>query len=460
MRARGALVGLLLLGFVAGACSSGGAPTVTESVESTSQAITAACTTQTIGFPCDPDGPAGPMLECEGACAISTNGTVACMTLKDAGIASLDGVVCGNSGGVGNAACALHCLGKTCLVSNAPAGAACRPTDANTPCDGQCDGAGTCAPVAAPCTFGRSAQLCQFNTCNFTKATTCKKQTLLADTLCSDNSACRIGACDATGVCVPGNQIGCDDGNPCTDDTCDPKTGGCIGTPNDNNPCDDHTVCTTGDHCSNGVCTGTPIPPCDDGDPCTDDVCDWVVGCLFVPHCIDGNACTKDTCDPATRACTHSPISCDDENPCTTDSCSIYTGCAHAPIQTDACLAGGSGGTGGGDAGVGADAGEAGASVGGTGVGGSGAESGTGGSSVTGSGTMTASGGSGVAGSGGSDSLGASGASDTTVPAKSSSKDSGGCGCRIGGNDSRLPTSAALAIAALAFAALRRRRQR
>ena len=43
------------------------------------------------------------------------------------------------------------------------------------------------------------------------------------------------------GTCV-GTPINCDDGNPCTTDSCDPVTG-CINTPN-SNACDDGNVCT------------------------------------------------------------------------------------------------------------------------------------------------------------------------------------------------------------------------
>src|SRR5207244_7516461 len=64
----------------------------------------------------------------------------------------------------------------------------------------------------------------------------------------------------------------CNDNNPCTDDTCDPVLG-CVYTPNDNNTCSDNSVCTTNDHCSAGTCVGTPIS-CDDSDVCTDDSCD------------------------------------------------------------------------------------------------------------------------------------------------------------------------------------------
>jgi hypothetical protein len=53
-------------------------------------------------------------------------------------------------------------------------------------------------------------------------------------------------------------------------------------------------------------CTHTPVV-CDDGNPCTDDACDPVVGCVFTPDntntCSDGNACTNDVCQGGACVC-------------------------------------------------------------------------------------------------------------------------------------------------------------
>src|SRR5207244_3656749 len=151
---------------------------------------------------------------------------------------------------------------------------------------------------------------------------------------------------------------GCDDGNPCTDDSCNPLTG-CVHTPN-TAPCDDLDACTTGDTCAGGRCVGTPrscddgnlctadacrpetgcrptphTAPCDDGDPCTDDTCDSRTGCghtLNTGPCDDGDACTTgDTCADGTCA-GHGRLGCDDGNPCTDDACDSRTGCTHTPI--------------------------------------------------------------------------------------------------------------------------------
>jgi len=52
--------------------------------------------------------------------------------------------------------------------------------------------------------------------------------------------------------CTPAN---CDDDNPCTDDSCDPIDG-CVNAPN-SAACDDGNACTSGDICQGGICAGT-----------------------------------------------------------------------------------------------------------------------------------------------------------------------------------------------------------
>ncbi len=342
-----------LIGLVAGAivvsCATG-APDDVEDSEATardSAAITSTCTDKTIGLPCDPDGSMGPLLECQGVCAIATNGYVSCLPLSRVGLSNLDGRTCGTSAGVGDAACTHVCLGKGCVAANAAAGSACRPKATSNACDGQCNGAGKCMPLAAPCAFGRDS--CTFNTCNFSKASECLIQNLPAKTECSVFDACIGSACDGKGNCNPGATRSCDDGNSCTDDVCDPKTGACIGVANDKNGCDDGNACTVGDRCEAGRCVAPTPVDCADTDPCTVDSCNKTTGCVHTPkNCDDKNACTVDSCSATNGACLHSPLNCDDKDPCTVDSCDILTGCKHEPIDcddknactTDSCKAG------------------------------------------------------------------------------------------------------------------------
>ncbi|MFQ5479338.1 MAG: hypothetical protein ACE5E4_12060, partial [Candidatus Binatia bacterium] len=141
----------------------------------------------------------------------------------------------------------------------------------------------------------------------------------------------------AVGVCVGGAPANCDDGNVCTDDSCDP-TAGCVNLANAA-PCDDGDLCTTIDVCAAGSCVGGAPLVCDDGEVCTDDSCDAVLGCLNANNtaaCDDGDACTTgDSC--AVGVCVGgAPANCDDGNVCTDDSCDPAAGCTSAS-NTAAC---------------------------------------------------------------------------------------------------------------------------
>jgi len=123
---------------------------------------------------------------------------------------------------------------------------------------------------------------------------------VMDDGTCDDGNACTENDyCDA-GTCV-GMPVNCDDGNDCTDDLCDPITG-CYHVPNTGNACDDGNVCTTGDTCLDGACMpGYPnTDPCNDGNACT--TMDTCANGMCVggppPNCNDGNTCSNDYCDP------------------------------------------------------------------------------------------------------------------------------------------------------------------
>ncbi len=129
-----------------------------------------------------------------------------------------------------------------------------------------------------------------------------------------ENVGCPGGAC--------GDPVECDDDNPCTDDVCDPVKG-CMNIPNEDS-CDDGDPCTRGDVCVGGACMGGPKLDCDDGNACTDDVCDPVDGCVYFDNdgpCDDGDRCTiNDVCvDGQCMAGEDKP--CLDADPCTIDSC-------------------------------------------------------------------------------------------------------------------------------------------
>jgi len=140
---------------------------------------------------------------------------------------------------------------------------------------------------------------------------------------CSDGSACTVAdTCDGSGSCDPGPPLTVDDGNPCTDDSCDPLLGA-VHTAN-TAPCDDADACTTADTCSAGACVGGAALTVDDGNPCTDDSCDPLLGAVHTANtapCDDADACTTaDTCSAG--ACVGgAPVDPDDGVACTVDSC-------------------------------------------------------------------------------------------------------------------------------------------
>jgi len=148
---------------------------------------------------------------------------------------------------------------------------------------------------------------------------------------CDDGNACTVGDACASGSCLGGDAATCDDGNVCTDDSCNPAVG-CGHTPNTVG-CSDGNACTTDDVCAEGLCLSGEAPNCEDGNPCTDATCDADFGCIYTPNnaaCNDGDACTTvDLCEDG--ACVGlDPPNCDDENACTDDSCDPVVGCQHA----------------------------------------------------------------------------------------------------------------------------------
>jgi hypothetical protein len=109
----------------------------------------------------------------------------------------------------------------------------------------------------------------------------------------------------------------CDDGDACSQNVCDPEQHGAAACSNPPVDCDDHNACTT-DSCGDGVCNHVaPDPTC--------------VPCSEAADCNDHNACTTDACtagicehaiaDPTCVPC-ETPADCNDQNACTTDACS------------------------------------------------------------------------------------------------------------------------------------------
>ena len=121
-------------------------------------------------------------------------------------------------------------------------------------------------------------------------------------TSCSDRDACTEPDTCTSGLCG-GPARNCDDSNVCTDDGCISQTG-CTHT-NNTAQCAAATcvglVYYGARYCSSGSCGSGTQQNCDDGNPCTTDTCDPVAGCQHsfnTAPCDDGNGCTtNDTCE-------------------------------------------------------------------------------------------------------------------------------------------------------------------
>ena len=218
-----------------------------------------------------------------------------------------------------------------------------------TPCDADgsvCtknDNCGNGACQKGSVTVCDDGNACTIDACLPAKGCT---QTQDDGALCSDDNACTTGDSCKAGQCSAGKPKICESFSNCTLGQCELTTGKCVPSPvADGSPCTDGTACTGPDGCKNGVCTGKAAI-CDDGNPCSTDSCDAIAGCTStaaVMPCNDGNACTdKDTC--AASKCSGSPIDpvsgCDDKSPCTKDSCDAKTGCLHLPINDNAVCTG------------------------------------------------------------------------------------------------------------------------
>lgn len=135
------------------------------------------------------------------------------------------------------------------------------------------------------------------------------------------------------------SQANCEDGNPCTIDVCQPDNT-CARTNADNGPLKQQVAgdCRR-DDCVEGevVSTNDDIDFTDDNEPCTTDACD--AGTPTHAPVPDGMTCTMGTspgkCDMGLCTVECSPTKpCNDMNPCTEDTCNASLGtCTFAPLD-------------------------------------------------------------------------------------------------------------------------------
>jgi len=226
------------------------------------------------------------------------NGTLVCDQSGAKPVCKIDKttvVTCAASSDV----CQVNRCGKTTGKCGLIAVADGKPCDA----DGSvCTSNDAC--VAGSCKAGPTAKCDDVNPCTNDACDAKKGCQHTANTAScnADDNACTVADGCSNKVCIAGKKKTCDDGNACTADACDTKTGKCgynAGAKN-GTPCDDGSVCTLGDTCAAGFCKAGKKRACEDGNPCTDNPCHAKKGCQTVANtspCDDANPCTvKDAC--------------------------------------------------------------------------------------------------------------------------------------------------------------------
>ncbi|MBK8997394.1 MAG: hypothetical protein IPM35_16825 [Myxococcales bacterium] len=226
-------------------------------------------------------------------------------------------------------------------VTHAPvtAGTSCADS---TVCNGAetCDATGICQP-GAPLLID-DGNVCTVDACDPVSGVS--HTPVAAGTSCADASVCNgTESCDGAGTCQPGTPPSLSDGNPCTADACDPQLGVTHTPAAAGTACGDGDLCNGDETCDvAGACQpGTPVLT-SDGNPCTQDVCDPQTGAVSHPPAPAGTACNLDACtfgalcDASGLCVGGTPLSVDDGDACTIDICDPTTGPRHvgcAPLD-------------------------------------------------------------------------------------------------------------------------------
>lgn len=308
--------------------------------------------------------------------------------LKSAGSACDDGDACS----LGDSCDGESCEGKPAICEDDNPCTSDGKCDKDTGCVFSPFAASTCTDnnectVADKCVAGKcvgdpadagiacdDSNPCTTDTCSIKAG--CKHDFVADNTSCTDGDTCTEGDLCSKGTCVPGTNSCCDPvTNPCSNDdnlcngiatcvkkdgkavceilpasvvkcaempagscigeVCNIKTGKCeVAQLEEAASCQDGNICTLGEACKNGKCTGGTVNPCNDGNACTADACEPKAGCQNSPIaavCSDDDACTlNDVCKEG--VCGGKALDCaTDNNPCTDDTCDKVKGCVATP---------------------------------------------------------------------------------------------------------------------------------
>lgn len=215
-----------------------------------------------------------------------------------------------------NSACTTldECLNGTCTGKN-PLDC----SDSNLCTTDSCDPSSGCAWAPA-INCDNLTDACKVGVCN-TNTGACAA--IAVD--CGDGDLCTTDSCDSVSGCAWVPAINCDNlTDACNFGLCDANTGTCGAIQaDDNTPCRDN-ACKVGQTCQSGICSPGSAVDCNDGDPCTNDPCDTLLGCSHPPNaaaCNDSDLCTTvDVCAGGTCQ-GGSPKDCVG----TSDSCNVGT---------------------------------------------------------------------------------------------------------------------------------------
>ncbi|MSQ81575.1 MAG: hypothetical protein EXR77_01490 [Myxococcales bacterium] len=169
---------------------------------------------------------------------------------------------------------------------------------------------------------------CTLETCNAAKQGACELSLQPSGTACNDNNACTKNDQCEGGKCG-GGPVTCGSvPNPCAEQACDTVLG-CVAKPlNSGASCVSGDSCYIDEKCNNAVCSGKLIIGVDDGNPCTKDGGEGkgLAKCKISHEPLDGTSCDDgepcsigDSC--VKGACKAQPLVCNDGNPCTQDAC-------------------------------------------------------------------------------------------------------------------------------------------
>jgi hypothetical protein len=233
----------------------------------------------------------------------------------------------------------------------------CKNSPIDAFCDNQtyCDGAEICHPMLG-CLEGNdpcSGRMCEED------ADTCVD--CLADVHCDNGEFCDGAETCVSGTCQSGdnpcparmcdesqdscadclNDDDCDDQNRCTDDKC--ILGSCANSEySDGTPCPDDLFCNGLETCLSGICVDG-VSPCGIDEICNEDndECNLPPDCQIDSECDDGNPCTDDMCSSGICEHVNNSSFCDDNDACTAnDICSAgvcmgtpIPGCGESPVQ-------------------------------------------------------------------------------------------------------------------------------